>query len=142
MPVTLPRRLAAILYDLLLLAGVLFAASLPLIALRGGAAITPGDPVYLGYLLLVSYGYFAHGWVHGGQTLGMKSWRVRLVSVTAAPFGYRRALLRFLVALGSWACCGVGFFWSLADPQRRGWHDRASGTALIHEPCRQQLKSG
>jgi uncharacterized RDD family membrane protein YckC len=139
--VTLRRRLAAILYDALLLAGVLFAASLPLVVAAGGRAIAPGNPHYLGYLLIVAYGYFAFGWCHGGQTLGMKSWHVRLVSDGAAPFGYRRALARFLVAIVSWLPCGAGFFWSLRTPGRRTWHDLASRSQLIHQPALAGRKS-
>ena len=133
MPVTLPRRLAAILYDSLLLAGVLFAASVPLVVTGGGRAIAPGNPIYLAYLLLVAYGYFAVGWSHGGQTLGMQSWRVRLVSDSAAPFGYRRSLARFLGAIVSWLPCGAGFLWSLREPRGRSWHDLVSHSVLICE---------
>lgn len=133
MPVTLPRRLAAILYDSLLLAGVLFAASLPLVVAGGGHAIAPGNPTYLVYLLIVAYGYFAFGWSHGGQTLGMKSWRMRLVCDGSAPFGYRRSLARFLVSILSWLPCGAGFLWSLWEPRGRTWHDLASGSKLILE---------
>jgi uncharacterized RDD family membrane protein YckC len=132
--VTLPRRLAAICYDALLLTGVLFVASFPVVIRHGGASVTPGNPYYLTYLLVISYGYFALGWIRGGQTLGMKSWRIRLRSDDGGAIGYRRALSRFLGAIVSWLVFGLGYVWSLCDHRHRCWHDRWSRTSLIHEP--------
>jgi len=69
--------------------------------------------------------------MRGGQTVGMKPWRLRIVGADGGPIGFRRALLRFAVALVSLAALGLGFLWCLIDRERRAWHDIAAGTLLV-----------
>ena len=134
MPPHLLRRLAAIVYDTLLLVAVLFAASYPVVVLLGGEAVTPGNPFYLLYLLLVSYSYFDVTWTRSGQTLDMLTWRIKLVRPNGGRIDHRIALYRFGAALLSWAAAGAGFAWSLVDKRRRTWHDILSGTELVLTP--------
>jgi uncharacterized RDD family membrane protein YckC len=127
----LPRRLAAIFYDgLLLVALWMFAAAL--VVIPTGTEIDPGHLFFRIYLLVVSWAYFAICW-RGGQTLGMKAWRIRLIG-TEQPIGWINTLIRFTVALASLVCFGLGFIWSIFHPHRATWHDLASGTVLIVEP--------
>jgi uncharacterized RDD family membrane protein YckC len=131
-PAGIGRRLAAIAYDLLLLLGVLFAATAVFLPLAGGEARPPRDPAYDAYLLLVSFGYFGGFWVLGGQTLGMRAWGIRVVDeATGGRVGWKQAVVRFLGALLSWTVFGAGFLWCLVDRRDRGWHDLLSGTALV-----------
>jgi uncharacterized RDD family membrane protein YckC len=125
------RRLAAAGYDALLLGGLWFLLTLVLVVLRGGAAIAPGSPLYTAFLLWVAWLYFAFQWTHGGRTLGMKAWRLRLVRRDGGPPGWRDATLRFAAALVSLLPAGAGFLWALVDPGRLAFHDRASGTELV-----------
>jgi uncharacterized RDD family membrane protein YckC len=127
------RRLAAIVYDSLLLVGVLFAATLAALALRGGTAFAPGDPLFTAYLLTVVAGFFGWFWTHGGQTLGMRAWKLRLVALDRSPVTWRQALLRAAAALLSAVCLGLGYLWVAVDPERRAWHDRVSGTRVVRE---------
>jgi uncharacterized RDD family membrane protein YckC len=135
--VRLPRRLAAIVYDGVLLAGVLFAASLPLPLFPAAVQQTAWFRWSLrGYLLLVGFVFFGWFWSHGGQTLGMRAWRIRVVITAGDEPGWRQAGIRYAVALGSWAALGGGFLWSLLDRDRRCWHDILSGTRLVLVPRR------
>lgn len=102
--------MAAILYDSLLLAGVLFAATalaLALAVLIAGSesvkAHSPlqGNPFFSTYLLLVCFFFFAGFWICGGQTLGMRAWRLRVQRQDGWTIGWWQALLRFLSA-GIW----------------------------------------
>jgi len=131
----LPRRLAAILYDSIVLIGLLFLAALPP-TLVYGEGITGTVPTLLMrlYLLVVAFAFFGGFWTHGGQTIGMRAWRVRVVDVAGNAIGWRAALVRFLVAMLSWAVIGAGFWWSLFDREDLTWHDRVSGTRLVHLP--------
>ena len=82
-------------------------------------------------LLAVSYAYFAFSWRRGGQTLGMKCWRIRVVDEHAGgPLTWRQTRVRFAVALLSWAPLGLGYWWALTGA-RRTWHDRASHSTLV-----------
>lgn len=128
------RRLAAIIYDALLLAAVLFIASAVALALTGGEPVKPGNPFMMTYFFGVSFLFFAWFWTHGGQTLGMRAWRIRVQQRDGAPITLWQALLRFLVAFASWAALGLGFLWSLIDQEKMTWHDRYSMTVLVVLP--------
>jgi uncharacterized RDD family membrane protein YckC len=88
------------------------------------------DPLYAVFLLAVWCLYFLWCWGHGGMTLGMRAWNVRIEMVPGGLPGWRPCLARFLAAWLSAAALGAGFAWALFDPQRSCWHDRLSGTRL------------
>jgi uncharacterized RDD family membrane protein YckC len=128
------RRLAAILYDSLLLFGVLgVAATVPLL-FTGGEALKGSNPIYTIYMFLISFSFYAWFWTHGGQTLGMRIWRIRVQNPDGTPIGLWQAMLRFLVAIASWGAFGLGFLWSLWDREKLTWHDRYSMTVLVIMP--------
>lgn len=128
------RRLAAILYDSLLLLAVLFIATFIALPLSGGEAVSGYNPFLTTYLMFVAFGFFAWFWTHGGQTLGMRAWRLRVVTYDGHPIGLWHALLRFLVAVPSWLLLGLGFLWSLWDKEHLTWHDHYSETILVVLP--------
>lgn len=131
-PAHLLRRLGAVCYDSLLLVAVLFTAGLPLPLIPEAVRVGPwGRYAILLYMVLVSFLFFGWFWTHGGQTLGMRAWRIRVVSDSGAGLTWRQAGRRFTWAAVSWAAAGTGFLWSLIDPQGRTWHDRLSGTRLV-----------
>lgn len=125
----LARRLAAIFYDVLLLIGVMFFASLP-VTVASGEAIHSGSVGFQLYLLAIIYVYLAWQWTHGGQTLGMKAWRLRLVTSAGNAVDWPDTLRRFFAALLSVASLGLGYLWLLFDKDRLSWHDRLSGTRM------------
>lgn len=129
------RRIGAMLYDTLLVAALLFLATIPFIALRGGEPVEAGDNLlYRMVLVLVIYGFFVGFWSRTGRTLGMQSWRLQLETVDGEIPSVARASIRFAAALLSWLPAGLGFFWQLWDPQRLAWHDRISKTRLVYYP--------
>jgi uncharacterized RDD family membrane protein YckC len=136
-PCSLLRRLGAIVYDALLLLALLFIATIPVLIINHGHPVAAADPLYQGYLLLVSFLFFGWFWTHGGQTLGMRAWRVRVQNKDGKSITWLQALLRFLAALVSWAALGLGFLWSLLDRDRQTWHDRFSESVLVVLPKRQ-----
>lgn len=150
----LARRLAALLYDLILLFGMLLLAAtlviVPASALSGTAVWLAGWHLVLFqlYLIAVGYGFFAYFWVHGGQTLGMRAWRLRLQQRGGGTIHWRQALLRFLsgglwlipmIAIHQIVKPGVG--WSLGIGLAAWWlllalrlPDRWSATELVVLP--------
>jgi uncharacterized RDD family membrane protein YckC len=139
----LMRRLAAILYDgMLLLALLFFVSGLHLaIVGRGEDASSTPDLIRSIFVVLSAFGFFAWFWLHGGQTLGMRAWRIRLQSRRGGGrITLWQALLRFLVAIVSWLAFGVGFFWSLFDKEKLTWHDRYSMSELVVIPREQAKK--
>ncbi len=127
----LARRLAAIGYDSFLLAAILMVANAALLPVTGGEAVRAGSSWYSAYLLVVSFVYFGWFWTHGGQTLGMRSWHLRLTGAGRNGATWRQALVRFVAAAASWLALGVGFLWMLVDPERLSWHDRISATRIV-----------
>jgi len=131
---SLLRRLAAIFYDSMLLAAVLFLASLPAAPLMGENPSQAVNFFYQLYLLLIIFAFFAWFWSHGGQTLGMRAWRVKLQNRNPGPVTLWQLMLRFIIATFSWLIFGLGFLWSLLDREQLTWHDRYSMTELVVTP--------
>lgn len=127
------RRLAAILYDLLLLIAVLFVATALLLPLNKGEAFTAQQFFYPLYLLVISFLFYAWFWTHGGQTLGLRAWKIKALTFDLKPVSWKQALLRFTAAILSWGLFGLGFFWILIDKNHRSWHDNLSKTALFFD---------
>jgi uncharacterized RDD family membrane protein YckC len=126
---SLLKRLLAIIYDLLLLFGSLFFAALIALLLFGeSASESPWFSLYLFLILFLFYGWF---WTHGGQTLGMKAWKLRVCMPDGGAISWNKAFLRFLAACLSWGLLGAGYLWALFDPDKQTLHDRLSGTRLI-----------
>jgi uncharacterized RDD family membrane protein YckC len=124
------RCLAAGAYDGLLLLAILFAAAFVFTMLFGSASSPPLRYVFQIYLLAVMAVYFTWFWVHGGQTLAMKTWRLRLVAADGGSVLPRTALLRFLLAFAGLALFGAGWWWALFDRDGCFLHDRLAGTRL------------
>jgi len=119
------RRLAAMVYEALLLFAVGFFAGWMFFFASGGRDATTGwlrHALQL-FVLVVFAAYFLWCWLRGGQTLAMKAWRIRLVNVTPG-----KALLRFALAV---ALLPVSIVWALFDRDRQFLHDRLAGTRLV-----------
>jgi uncharacterized RDD family membrane protein YckC len=125
-PASLFRRIAALMYDLLLITALLLVLTFALLPLTGGEAILTSTQGWFGRLyhalqLLVAFGYFGICWTHSGQTLGMKAWRIRLETADGRPPNWADALVRFtigatfllLAVLGIWHLRAPG--WDLGD---------------------------
>ena len=139
-PAGLIRRLAAMFYDFLLCVALMMVVTLVyqqgiLRLIYGsdhlreladrGALI--GDPLLSTLLVFALFGFFAKFWTHNGQTLGMQVWGLRVQNRDGSAISLLQALLRFMIAIASWLCLGLGFLWMLWDKDKRTWHDRYSG---------------
>lgn len=142
----LGRRLAAIAYDGLLCLALLMVTTLAykllLMAVVGegqlrqwsDAGALDGDPLLSTVLLFVLFGFFAKFWTHAGQTLGMQVWGIRVQNTDGSAISLWQALLRFIVAIASWLCLGLGFAWVLVDRRKRSWHDIYSESEVVRVP--------
>lgn len=126
------RRLACMLYESLLLLGVLaLTFMLPHLLLGMGLGIALPGGVLLTHVVLVLGAYFIWYWSHGGQTLAMQTWKLQLSTINGAPPKMSRLLLRYALAWPSLLWFGVGLFWALFDRDRQFLHDRLAGTRLV-----------
>jgi uncharacterized RDD family membrane protein YckC len=137
-PASLWRRLAALCYDLLLLAALAVCFTLAVLALRLGTAVPPGSWWFAFSLLAIAMVFFSWFWVNGGQTLGMRAWRIRVVRVNGRGLKWPRAAARFAAALVAALPAGLGLWWSVFDSRKRGWHDCWTDTRVIRVETVQQ----
>jgi len=127
-PASLVRQLAAMIYDSLLIFAILFVVVSISIAFNQGEAIKNQLFIYISLFLvvLVFYGWF---WSKSGQTLGMRVWKIRIVSEFGGNPSWSISFLRIVFAIFSIACLGMGYWWRLFKPYT--WHDRLSQTSII-----------
>ena len=116
-------------YDALILVAIWMIGAAVVVVPAGGR-IGSGNPLFQAWLLLLAFLYFHACWAWIGQTLGMRTWRIRL-DAGREELTLRRSLLRFAAGLASLATLGLGFAWALARDDRLAWPDLASGTWLI-----------
>jgi len=131
-PAGLLVRLLALCYDGLVIAGVCFFATLIAVWLNGGRAFAANDPILSLYLLIVCFVFVGWCWTHGGQTPGMRAWKIRVMADDGLPLNWKQALVRYLAGLFSLGLIGCGYFWMLIDAEKCTWHDRASGTRVVY----------
>lgn len=97
-PARLRQRLAAFVYEGILLFGVLMAAAFLFAMLTQQRHALIGRHELQAFLFVVLSVYFTWFWSHGGQTVAMKAWRVRLVDRWGQPLTPTRALARYLLS--------------------------------------------
>jgi uncharacterized RDD family membrane protein YckC len=136
-------RLLALAYDLFpaLALWMLAAAAFTFGFYEAGHAarenIAPFSPLQLALWLLcwlLTGAYAVLSWHRGGQTLGMRPWRLRVVAVDGGDASWRALLGRYAIGTLSLLLAGAGFWCAWIDRDRLTWHDRASGTRLLRMP--------
>lgn len=130
-PAPLWRRVAALCYDLLVIAALIVCFTLVVLAARLGEAVPAGSVWFEGCLLGIAMIFFCAFWTRGGQTLGMRAWRIRVVTADGGALDAPRAALRFAAGLVALLPAGLGFWWGALDRDRRGWHDRWTRTRVV-----------
>ena len=132
-PAGLLVRLLAMFYDaLLLFSALLIATALALMVTRG--TLNYHNPFFRTFLFLLCFSFYAWFWLHGGQTLGMRAWRLRLQQPDGHPVTLWQVLLRFMAAIPSLAFAGLGLFWMLVDRDNMAVHDRISESVIVRLP--------
>jgi uncharacterized RDD family membrane protein YckC len=136
-PPTHPRallgwRLLALAYDFFPALGLWFAVAAVFTLLHHDAVLGG----WLGFaefavLWLVTGLYAVLSWRRGGATLGMRPWRLRVISKNGDSASSFALWKRYAMGLVSLLPAGAGFWWALFDRERLAWHDRASGTRLV-----------
>ena len=128
------RILFAMLYDgLIILAFYVFAVVIAN-AFYGGESFTQSQRallIFRSFFCLVWMSFFLWFWCHGGQTLGMRAWRLQIVNLDGNSVDLSQAIKRFAMACLSGLIFGLGYIWMLFDRQKRSWHDRVSASKVI-----------
>ncbi|MBR0568872.1 RDD family protein [Azoarcus sp. L1K30] len=132
----LRRRLASMLYESMLLLGVLaLTFMVPYLLLGMFFGIAPPGGLAWAHIFVVLGCYFVWYWHRRGQTLAMQTWRLQIVdAVTGLPLGGGRSWLRYALAWPSVLLGGVGLLWAVFDRDRQFLHDRLAGSCVVLLP--------
>lgn len=125
------RRLVSMLYEGLVVFSILLIGFLmPQIVLSGFGWILSPRALWIHILLLLMI-YFVWCWLNGGQTLPMKTWKLRIINADGSPLRPMQAVLRYLIAWPSILLLGAGIFWAIFDKDQQFLHDRLAGTRVV-----------
>lgn len=130
-PAHLGWRLLALLYDSVIAIALLMCASAIIIFINQGSPVTPGGlDAWVSFLFFWAIlGLYAIcSWRYGGQTLGMRPWRLKVLTSTGSQPSWGALCRRYVIASITF---GLGALWSLVDADRRALYDIASGTVFV-----------
>ncbi|MGI1678515.1 MAG: RDD family protein [Cellvibrionaceae bacterium] len=141
-PANLFKRLAAMVYDFLLLTGLsfgygafallaryfFFPSTVDTSAVSGFES--PGIIFKLGWFFLLAV-FFVFFWHRGGQTLGMRSWKIRVINKDGTNISITQGIIRCCIAPLSFGLAGIGYLWCLLDKEGQTIHDRISKSVTI-----------
>ncbi len=150
-PAGLGRRIAALAYDALLLFGLLFFLSIPVVVSFDVRYGEPGYLLYLAYIHAITFVFLGWFWVHQGQTLGMRAWHLHLKPIEGDSMDWKLSLRRYLAALlfwvpgwtvtqladqGGYTLLGlvpllIDYGWAFTNPRRLALHDLLSRSRLV-----------
>lgn len=125
------RRMLALAYEFLLLLGVWFIAAFLFHLVFQDTSAEYFRPLFQFYLLCIGGIYFIWFWTHGGQTLAMQTWKLRLVSENGGKVTMQQAMVRYLMAVIGISFLGFGLLWALFNRDRQFLHDKLAGTRII-----------
>ena len=134
-PVPLRVLAASLLYETLIVIALVVAGIIIPFTLLGAVLkyVANGKLLMASTVLLLLF-YFVFQWIRGGQTLAMKTWRLKLVTESGLPITPAQAVLRFSVALAGCLLLGINFIWAFFDSERRFLQDRIAGTLIVRTP--------
>lgn len=123
---------ACLIYDGLIIIALSMLSSAIFIAIFGDATIGVKRLMLQICIWLVLGLYFIVSWTKTGQTLGMRSWQLKLVnqSNVQSLVSYKQAVFRYMLATVSMLSV-VGFLWCIVQPNRRFLHDQWLKTSII-----------
>lgn len=130
------KRLAALIYDLLIIVAISFVYGWAILMAKyqwfdvplpesGRAELEGLEGFLLIVIIILFYSFF---WRRGGQTLGMKAWRLKLLDANGGPPSWGKCILRCLIAPISLT---IGYLWAFVDSDNKCLQDRLSGTQVI-----------
>jgi len=137
------KKLAAWVYDLLASLGVfilaltvgylaIYLVSLPWTGNDKAEVLSNSlnsNPLWLIYLASAVQYYYVWCWVKGGQTVGMRTWRLKLCKTNGDLLSWKEAYIRSFISFA-----GVALLWSIFDSQKRGWHDLPNDSRVVLLP--------
>ena len=117
-PAPLWRRIAASVYDALLLIGVWMATTMIYVPLRDALGGDPRNAALPPLLFIAGAAFFGWSWTHGGQTPGMLAWHLQVRRADANGLRWPIAVSRYALMLLTWGLCLLPLALLLPDALR------------------------
>jgi uncharacterized RDD family membrane protein YckC len=145
-PAPVWRRMVAFAYDALLLAAMWMIAAMAVMVANQLVPIADGRALMRVVMGLVGLAFFGWFWTHGGQTLGMRAWRLRVQQLDGTPVRPTASMLRYMAGLLPVICAFygtarygtpalaialLGYLPCLIDARRRAFNDLIAGTQVV-----------
>lgn len=127
------KLFAAFLYDIFPVLGIFLLTSLLVLLFRNGVEVERFSPWFI-FILVAELGfYYIYSWKKGGQTLGMRAWKFKIIPNRAnqRTISWHQASTRFVVGIFSTLLIGAGFFWKLLSKDNQSWMDLVSNSKTI-----------
>ena len=129
MPVSIWRRFASIIYDALLVLAILIVMSIPFFSFNVEENNLLKITMQVYFYFIIQY-FFVWFWVNNEGTLGMKTWKIKIFCDNGEKISYKKAIIRFNIAIPSILFFGFGLLISLFRKDRKCLHDIISKTSL------------
>lgn len=129
MPVSIWRRFASIIYDALLVLAILIVMSIPFFSFNVEENNLLKITMQVYFYFIIQY-FFVWFWVNNEGTLGMKTWKIKIVCNNGEKISYKKAIIRFNIAIISILFFGLGFLISFFRKDKKCLHDIISKTSL------------
>ena len=127
-PAPVWKRFFAMIYDGLILTGLWLSSGFVVVLVTSGAPPTWFTQVVLS---LITFGYFIVSWVKGGQTLGLRAWRLQVVEEHQAKVTWKSGIIRTAAGLVTFAPIGITLITAFLNAERKTLYDRWSKTHVI-----------
>ncbi|MES2603402.1 MAG: RDD family protein, partial [Pseudomonadota bacterium] len=135
------RRLAAIMYDSIVLLGIWVFTSFLVLAAFGieNAQVAQGSNVFYRYtvfatMLGTAFLFFGWFWTHSGQTIGMQAWKIKVQNADGSAISWLQVAQRYVIAPFALLALALGYLWMLFDAERRTWPDMVSRSIVVMSP--------
>ncbi len=122
------KHIAAFVYDVFPVVGILIVTSGIILILRSGDAVQAHTWWFQGFIFGEIALYYIYFWKVGGQTIGMKAWKIHIHpnNQTQNHLSWKQAIMRFVVGILSTALLGLGLFWKFYSKEGKSWMDLVS----------------
>lgn len=126
------KHIAAFVYDIFPVVGILLLTSFVTLIIRNGQEVAR-NTIWFDVLLFCEVAfYYVYSWKIGGQTLGMRAWKMKIIpnDKNQATLTWTQALVRFLVGIVS-CFGGIGIFWKVITKDKTTWMDKVSNSKTL-----------
>jgi len=122
------KHFAALIYDVFPVIGLLLVTSMIVLLIRNGVEVERFSIWFTTLLLAEVALYFVYSWKIGGQTLGMRAWKIKITpsQIDQQQLTWSQSIVRFLVGILSILLLGLGIFWKKISPTKKSWMDMIS----------------